>query len=81
MNQDISKRLKSKAKTEKDKETVQPTVINDTLIKQYYVRYNQDNEIYDANDEPIWSLTHLSLSYKNVIEIDNLHGMERLVKL
>ena len=33
MNNDISKRLKSKAKIEKEKETVKPTVINDVLIK------------------------------------------------
>lgn len=32
MNTDISKRLKSKAKTEKEKASVKPTVINDTLI-------------------------------------------------
>ena len=81
MDPDITKRLKSKAKTEKDKDTVQPTVINDVLIKQYFIRYNKDNEIYDQNDEPIWNLTHLALSYKNIIEIDNLHGMNRLTKL
>jgi len=33
------------------------------------------------NDEPLWNLTHLSLSYKNIIEIDNLMGMEKLTKL
>ena len=33
------------------------------------------------DDEPIWNLTHLSLSYKNIIDIDNLQGMEKLVKL
>ena len=33
MNYDISKKLKTKAKTEKEKETVKPTVINDTLIR------------------------------------------------
>lgn len=29
----------------------------------------------------IWDLTHLSLSYKNIVEIDNLNGMEKLTKL
>lgn len=29
----------------------------------------------------IWDLTHLSLSYRNIVEIDNLHGMEKLTKL
>jgi len=81
MNQDISKRLKSKAKTEKDQESVKPTVINDVLIKRYLVQYNKENNIFDKNDEPLWSLTHLALSYKNIIEIDNLQGMDRLMKL
>jgi hypothetical protein len=43
--------------------------------------HNRDNKIYDKNDEPLWNLTHLALSYKNVIEIDNLKGFERLEKL
>lgn len=30
---------------------------------------------------PLWKLSHLSLSYKNIIEIDNLGGMEKLVRL
>jgi len=81
MNKGISDRLKSKAKTEKDRDTVQPTVINDRLIEQYLVRYNKENEIFDQNDLPIWSLSHLSLSYKNIIEIDNLHGLTKLTKL
>ena len=81
MNQEISKRLKAKAKTEDNKETVKPTVINDVLIRKYIVQYNKENKIFDKNNEPIWNLTHLSLSYKNVIEIDNLKGMDRLVKL
>ena len=43
MNTDISRRLKGKAKTEKEKETVKPTVINDVLIKQYFIQYNKEN--------------------------------------
>jgi hypothetical protein len=45
------------------------------------VQYNKENKIFEMDDEPIWNLTHLALSYKNIIEIDNLHGMEKLVKL
>jgi len=30
---------------------------------------------------PLWELTHLSLSYKNIIDIDNLQGMDKLQKL
>lgn len=81
MNTEISKRLKAKAKIEDDKETVKPTVINDVLIRRYIVQYNKENKIFDKNNEPIWHLSHLSLSYKNVIEIDNLKGMDKLVKL
>jgi len=29
----------------------------------------------------IWDLTHLNLSCLNIVEIDNLIGMEKLVKL
>ena len=81
MNQDISRRLKAKAKIEDDKETVRPTVINDILIKKYIVQYNKENKIFDKNNDPIWNLSHLSLSYKNIIEIDNLMGMDKLIKL
>lgn len=35
MNQEIQKRLKLKAKTEKNKETVKPTVINDDHIRAF----------------------------------------------
>lgn len=68
MNSDISLRLKSKAKTEKEKESVRPTVINDVLIKQYFFKYNEENSIYDKNEEPLWQLTHLSLSYKSKLQ-------------
>jgi len=29
----------------------------------------------------IWDLTHLSLSYKNIVKISNLLGLEKLQKL
>ena len=78
MNPDISKKLKARAKIEKEKESVKPTVINDTLVRGYLVQYNKENKIFEKNDEPLWNLTHLALSYKNIIEIDNLKGMENL---
>lgn len=43
----ISKIFQAKAKNEKDKETVQPTVINDSLIVKYQHRYNKENKIFD----------------------------------
>ena len=81
MPSEISSHLKSKAKTEKEKEVVKPTVINDSLMRQYLIQYNKDNKIFDRNDDPLWDLTHLSLSYKNIIGIDNLDGMTKLTKL
>ena len=55
----ISKIFQQKANNEKEKETVQPTVINDILIKQYALQYNKENKIYDKDDEDIWHLAHL----------------------
>ena len=60
---------------------MQPTVINDDLIKKYQLRYNKENNIFEKEKEPIWNLEHLALSYKNVWIIDNLKGMEKLQKL
>ena len=60
---------------------MQPTVINDDLIKKYQLRYNKENKIFEKDKEPIWKMEHLSLSYKNIWIIDNLKGMEKLMKL
>ena len=81
MNPVISTKLKIKQKIEKEKETVKPTVINDTLIQEYLITYNKENRIFDDDDMPLWELTHLSLSYKNIIHIANLNGLEKLEKL
>jgi hypothetical protein len=40
MNYDITKRLKGKAKIEKETETVKPTVINDKLIRYVFTNPN-----------------------------------------
>jgi len=60
---------------------VRPTVINDELIRQYMVEYNRENKIFDDDEREIWQLTHLSVSFKNIVEIDNLFGIESLTKL
>ena len=57
--------MKDKQKIEKDKETVRPTVINDSLINEYMIEYNRENKIFDDDDREIWELTHLSLSFKS----------------
>lgn len=56
-------------------------MINDTLIRQYLVEYNKENKVFDMNDMQLWELDHLSLSYKNIIEIDNLLGLNKLQTL
>lgn len=78
---DIIGILKSKDKMEKEKATVKPSVINDSLIRKYIINYNKENKIFDMNDEPVWNLTHLALQFKNILQISNLTGMEKLVKL
>lgn len=65
MQHHIQKALKDKQKIEKDKETVRPTVINDSLINEYMIEYNRENKIFDDDDREIWELTHLSLSFKS----------------
>jgi Leucine-rich repeat (LRR) protein len=45
------------------------------------VQYNKENRIFDKDDMSLWELTHLSLSYKNIIEIDNLLGLDKLQRL
>lgn len=65
MKPHIQNELKMKQKIERDKETVRPTVINDSLILEYMVEYNRENKIFDDDERRIWELTHLSLSFKS----------------
>jgi len=64
-----------------DSESVRPTVINSELIAEYFQEYNRENKIFNKDDTPLWDFTHLALSYKNIIDIGNLKGMEKLRKL
>ena len=64
---DIIKILKLKDKMEKEKATVKPSVINDTMIRKYIINYNRENKIFDKNDDPVWNLTHLALQFKNIL--------------
>ena len=45
------------------------------------LQYNRENRIFDDDEREIWDLTHLSLSFKNIVEIDNLIGIDNLTKL
>ena len=44
---EISKKLKQKAQIEKEKDTVKPSVINDSMIRKYIIQYNRENQIFD----------------------------------
>jgi len=81
MRPQVQNELKNKQLVEKEKETVKPTVINDRIIKEYLLTYNRENKIFDEDEKPIWELEHLSLSFKNIISIGNLDGMDKLQKL
>lgn len=81
MNEGTKETLKTKSKIEKNPDSVKPTVINDKLIKAYMKQYHKDDKIFDKDDMQIWELDHLSLSYLNIVSIDNLNGMEKLRKL
>ena len=65
MKEKVQKHLKKKQQIEFDKETVKPTVINDTLIQEYLITYNRENKIFDEDEKPIWELEQLSLSFKS----------------
>lgn len=77
---EITTQIKTRSKVQ-GKESVRPTVISSSLIANYIREYNKENKIFDKDDVPLWDLTHLSLSYQNIIDIDNLKGMEKLKKL
>ena len=77
---DINSQIKTRSKVQ-GKESVRPTVINSHLITKYIREYNKENRIFDKDDMFLWELTHLSLSYQNIIDINNLKGMENLKKL
>lgn len=72
--------IKDRSKVQ-GKESVRPTVITSTLITKYIRDYNRENKIFEKDDIPLWELNHLSLSYHNIIDINNLKGMENLRKL
>ncbi|CAI2362369.1 unnamed protein product [Moneuplotes crassus] len=76
----ITTQIKTRSKVQ-GKESVRPTVINSDLISEYYRDYNRENKIFNKDDTPLWEFTHLALSYRNIIDIDNLKGMEKLRKL
>ena len=77
---EITTQIKTRSKVQ-GKESVRPTVISSSLIAQYIRDYNRENKIFDKDDMALWDLAHLSLSYQNIIDIDNLRGMEKLKKL
>ena len=77
---DINSQIKTRSKVQ-GKESVRPTVITSYLISDYIREFNKENRIFDKDDMFLWELTHLSLPYHNIIDINNLKGMENLRKL
>jgi hypothetical protein len=67
ITKEVQQLINYKSRVENDKQSVTPTVICDSLIKQYVKQHNKDNKIFDRDDMPLWELTHLELSYKNII--------------
>ena len=65
----------------KKAETVDPSVINDELIKKYIREYNQENKIFGLDDIPFYDLVELRLSFQNILKIQNLRGLYGLKKL
>ncbi len=47
----------------KEKDTAEPTVINDDLIRDYMVKYKEEAKIYDKRETPFEDFTHLSLPF------------------
>ena len=47
----------------KEKDTAEPTVINDDLVRDYMVKYKEEAKIYDKRDTPFEDFTHLALSF------------------
>jgi hypothetical protein len=76
----IYTQIKTRSKVQK-MESVRPTVISSTLIRNYIEEYNRENKVFDKDHIPLWDLAHLSLSYQNIMDISNLKGMENLRKL
>jgi hypothetical protein len=59
ITKEVQQIINHKSRVENDKQSVTPTVINDSLIKQYVKQHNRDNKIFDKDDMPLWDLTHL----------------------
>lgn len=63
------------------KDSADPNVINDELIRRYIKQYNAENRIFGMDSMPFTELVELRLSFQNIIKIQNLDGMHKLKKL
>jgi len=44
---------------------LEPEVVNDGMIRDYIIMYNQENKIYEQDNVPITMIMHLALSFKS----------------
>ncbi|KAL4495045.1 hypothetical protein ABPG72_015745 [Tetrahymena utriculariae] len=75
----------TKSAQNKDKKTgknsVDPRVINEQLILDAVKQFNQENNKITTENIILQQLRQLQLSFKNILKIQHLQGLERLEKL
>lgn len=63
------------------KEVVEPVVIDESLIRESIKKYNLENKILNKDNIEFSQLKVLTLSYSNILKIQNLAGLYALEKL
>lgn len=64
-----------------NKDTADPAVINEVMLRKYVKQYNIENHIFGMDDLPFSEILELRLSYQNLIAIQNLTDLHKLKKL
>jgi len=65
----------------RSKESVEPVVIDENLIRESIKVYNLENKILNQDNIEFSMLKILCLSYGNILKIQNLQGLYSLEKL
>ncbi|KAL4450808.1 hypothetical protein ABPG74_011650 [Tetrahymena malaccensis] len=81
----VQSTIVTKTVQNKDKKTgknsVDPRVINEQLILDAVKQFNQENNKITTENIILQQLRQLQLSFKNILKIQHLQGLERLEKL
>lgn len=77
----LSSTKDSKSKGVRSKESVEPVVIDENLIRESIKVYNLENKILNQDNIEFSVLRILCLSYGNILKIQNLQGLYQLEKL